>query len=131
MIDDSPLALKAIEEMVDCISSLKDLPTELKHGVVAKAKRYLRAINGDLDASLGVFDDSGLDELDAESECIDDLINRKPKGELAASIAILERFGQDRGWGTPAMEQEKNRVSVRLNKVQCAIDNLQTKKLNK
>jgi hypothetical protein len=118
MIDDSPRAVKAIEEMVDWISSKDGLPDCIKYSIVAKALRYLRAINGNLDASLGVFDDSGLDDHDAESEVIDDLTKRNPRGEFYSAKAVLERYGQDRGWGIPRMEKGGSCDLTLLHKIQ-------------
>lgn len=57
------------------------------------------AVDGDIDAAIEIFSEAGLDACDAEIEALDDLKDRKPRGEFHAAKTALERLGHDRGYG--------------------------------
>lgn len=104
-IDDSKNAKEALEGLIDFISKDKHLPKEVKRSIAKIAKSYRLGQEGDLDALSDFyfielfFAEGIIDRWEADDLAVDDLRKRKPKGELQAIIAYLEKHGGERGWG--------------------------------
>lgn len=111
-IEDSKWAKKALEDLIDFVSKNEHLPKEVKRTTAKIAKSYRLGQEGDLDALSDVyyielfFAEGIIDRWEADALAADDLQKRKPKGELQAITAYLDKFGGDEGWGKHARVEE-------------------------
>lgn len=91
---DSSKDIEGIERLLKDITSRENMPLEIRLSIVRKAKRYLLALTGDVEAAIEVFIDSGLRPEDAKMEALVNLMERRPKGDFHAAKEVLVRYGK-------------------------------------
>ena len=60
MIDDTTIkTVKEVNEIIESVSKKKNIPDSVRASITSKAKRYLKALDGDVDSAIEIF--SGLE----------------------------------------------------------------------
>lgn len=113
MLDDSHEAVQEVAALIKWVSSRNGMPEDLRDSVIERARCYLMAIAGDVDAAIDLFSDCVPESWEAQSLALDDLMNREPRGLFHAAKTCLERIPQSHYCRIPCEEPGPIKIRIR------------------